>query len=336
MFQTAINHYLQSFATEELTSFMRFITTLGYPTFLMVFLLVLLYAVDFKKGFLLFLVLLWTALITFFFKDYFDLPRPFHVDNTLAFLDGQLPDEASFEFSERDAPSFWASLPADVLEITRQAEGVQNGFPSGHASCAIAFWGALGLLFRKRWITIIVTSLMFLIPLSRMYLGVHFLADVVGGVALGGIILGIFYALVLKPNKLNTFSQKNHYDIGINTISFILLICPFVGFLFLPPKYYILVAYMVGFGLSFLLLARKGLPINEAPLSHILGRTIIGVFIFIIFNYILKMISDQMGLSENLWVDFFRNLIGSLALMWIGIEIGIRLGWFKRGDKVKV
>jgi len=89
---------------------------------------------------------------------------------------------------------------------------------------------------------------------------------------------------------------------------------------------------MLGFGLSFLLLARKGLPINEAPMLHIIGRTIVGVLIFILFNYVLKMIVDQIGFADNIWIEFLRNLLGSLSLMWVGIEIGIRLGWFKRGS----
>ena len=89
------------------------------------------------------MVLLWTAGITFFLKDYFDLPRPFHVDNTLELLDGKLPDGATFEFSKRGAKSFWEVLPADVVKATRQSEDVKNGFPSGHSSIAIAFCNAV-------------------------------------------------------------------------------------------------------------------------------------------------------------------------------------------------
>jgi len=147
MFQTEINHFFQSFASDGLTSFMQFITTLGYMEFFMLFLIGLLLAIDFKKAFLLFMVLIWTGAITFFFKEHFNLPRPFHVDNTVQLLDGQLPGEAEFNFSKRGATSFWAGLPADVLAETQQAEGVENGFPSGHSSIAIAFWGALAFLF---------------------------------------------------------------------------------------------------------------------------------------------------------------------------------------------
>jgi len=329
MFQTEINHFLQSFASDGLTTFMRIITALGYPTFLMVFLLVLLFAVNFKKTFLLFLVLLWTVVFTFFFKEYFDLPRPFHVDNTLLFLDGQLPDEATFNFSKRGATSFLGLLPADVVEVTRQAEHLENGFPSGHTSGAIALWGALALLFRNRWVRLGCAALMILIPLSRMYLGVHFLADVLGGIFLGVVILGISQAIILRPNKLNAYLKKDKYAIGFNATSFFLLICPFVGFLFLPPKYYLIVAFMLGFGLAFLLLGKDGLPIDEAPLVHKIGRTFLGIVFFVLFNYVLKMIAEKVGLGESVAVEFLINLIGTLALVWLGTKISMRLGWFK-------
>lgn len=86
---------------------------------------------------------------------------------------------------------------------------------------------------------------------------------------------------------------------------------------------------MLGFGLAFLLLGKEGLPIDEAPLSHKIGRTFLGILFFVLFNYVLKMIAEQIGLGENIAVEFFINLIGCLALIWLGTKISMRLGWFK-------
>lgn len=330
MFQTEIHHYLQSFASDELTAVMRFFTMLGYQEFFLLFLTVLLLAVNYKKAFLLFMVLLWTAGITYFFKVYFDLPRPFHVDNTVELLDGELPGDATFNFSKRGAENFWEGLPNDVLKVTRQSEGVANGFPSGHSSIAITFWGAFLLLFRKRWIKMVAIPLMILVPFSRIYLGVHFLADVLGGIFLGGILLWLFYLIVLKPDRLNHFLQKNKHAIGLNMITLLLLITPLVFFLLLPPKVYILIAFMIGFGLGFLLLARNGLPADEAPISHRIGRTIIAVLIASVVAGLLKIVPTEIGLEENIWIEFFGYLLPALMLMWGGVEAGIRIGWFKR------
>lgn len=330
MFQTEINHYFQSFASDGLTALMRFITTLGYMEFFMLFLIILLLAINFKKAFLLFMVLIWTGAITFFFKDYFDLPRPFHVDNTVERLDKQLPGDAAFDFSKRGATSFWGGLPADVLKATRQAEGVENGFPSGHTSIAIAFWGALAFLFRKRWVTFLCASLMLLIPFSRIYLGVHFLADVIGGLVLGAIILATFYVIILKPDKLASFENKYQYAIGPNALTGVLLLPPFLFMLILHQEIFVLLAFMLGLGLGFLLLAQKGLPIDEASVFHKIARTVMGVLIFGGLRFLIKLIGEQFGIAENIWFDFFRNAAAGLALIWIGTEISIRLGWFQR------
>ena len=236
MFQTEINHFFQSFATDGLTAFMRFITMLGYQEFFLAFLIVLFFGIHLRKGFILFLVLLWTAAITFFLKDYFDLPRPFHADNTVKLLDGHLPDHDIPDFYQGGAKGFWDPLPTEVIEATRQIPELENGFPSGHSSIAIAFWGAILFLFRKKWVQIIAGTLMLLIPVSRMYLGVHFLADVLGGILLGAMILAVFYFLILKQNKLALYLQKEKIDLGWTGITLILVLCPFLLLAVLPPR----------------------------------------------------------------------------------------------------
>jgi membrane-associated phospholipid phosphatase len=173
MFQTEVNHIIQSFATEELTAFMRLVTSFGYGTFFALFLFFLLFLVDYRKVVLLFVLLVCTTVITLSLKAYFNLPRPFHVDNTVERLDGRLPDHQTFNLTRGGAASFWAALPTEVLAETRQSNSVHHGFPSGHASIAIVFWGALALLFQKKWLSILSVTMMVLIPFSRIYLGVH-------------------------------------------------------------------------------------------------------------------------------------------------------------------
>lgn len=70
-------------------------------------------------------------------------------------------------------------------------------FPSGHSMCSIVFYGFLIYIVNKfiknvyirKVINIFLVLLMFLIPFSRLYLGVHFFTDVVAGVILGVVCL---------------------------------------------------------------------------------------------------------------------------------------------------
>ena len=73
------------------------------------------------------------------------------------------------------------------------------GFPSGHAMGATIFYGFLALLFAQRIQTWRLRVLVFclaamwvaLIGLSRIYLGAHYLTDVLGAIAAGCVWLSI-------------------------------------------------------------------------------------------------------------------------------------------------
>ena len=77
---------------------------------------------------------------------------------------------------------------------------VQGGFsyPSGHTISAILLYGTLILLVNKKlnskykkYIIIFLSTMIFLISISRIYFGVHYLTDVVASLILGSIILVI-------------------------------------------------------------------------------------------------------------------------------------------------
>jgi hypothetical protein len=63
------------------------------------------------------------------------------------------------------------------------------GLPSGHAQNAATTWGFLALKMRRTWFTVLAVVITALIAFSRMSLGVHFLEDVLAGLALGIIVV---------------------------------------------------------------------------------------------------------------------------------------------------
>lgn len=79
----------------------------------------------------------------------------------------------------------------------RLIEETGYSFPSGHAMGSIAFYGFVIFLLSKSkinkylkiFLSIIIGLTIFLIGISRIYVGVHYPSDIIGGFLLGYIIL---------------------------------------------------------------------------------------------------------------------------------------------------
>lgn len=73
-------------------------------------------------------------------------------------------------------------------------------FPSGHTSTTTCFFGILIFLtlhyvkneFWRYFLTILFSTWIFLVALSRLWLGVHYLTDVIGGFFLGFLLVNLY------------------------------------------------------------------------------------------------------------------------------------------------
>ena len=73
-----------------------------------------------------------------------------------------------------------------------------SGFPSGHTQNAVVVWGYIAAQVKKTKMWILAGILMIAIPLSRVYLGVHFPTDLLGGYIIGTALLLLYLSLALK------------------------------------------------------------------------------------------------------------------------------------------
>lgn len=88
-----------------------------------------------------------------------------------------------------------ATLPAVIGPfVAGELDASGFTFPSGHTVAATVVYGGLGLLIsvgRRRTRYLVATGCILLVGLSRVVLGVHYLRDVIAGVAVGVGILGV-------------------------------------------------------------------------------------------------------------------------------------------------
>lgn len=97
------------------------------------------------------------------------------------------------------------------------------GFPSGHAQDAVAFWGAFAYYLRTGRVFMISAVIILLIAYSRLYLGVHHMGDVIGGLVFGCLVL-IIYILAVA------WIEKNLTLLHQAALIAIVLILPYLVF----------------------------------------------------------------------------------------------------------
>jgi undecaprenyl-diphosphatase len=73
--------------------------------------------------------------------------------------------------------------------------GGSYGFVSSHASNCFAVFAFVSMFFAKRWVTIAMCFWALLVVYSRIYLGVHYPGDILGGAIIGLAIGSAIFSL---------------------------------------------------------------------------------------------------------------------------------------------
>ncbi len=153
--------FLQSFASPFLDSLMMAVSNLGSERAYIALLIIVFLGIDAKIGRRLGIFLLISFYLNQQLKLLMNTPRPFILDPTIA------RSQAAIDSAGGGA------------------------FPSGHSQGATTFWGLAAFYFRKRWLWWLAATMILLMSLSRLYLGVHWLVDVFGGIAIGVAVIGL-------------------------------------------------------------------------------------------------------------------------------------------------
>ncbi len=123
----------------------------------------------------------------------------------------------------------------DFVDIVKEYRGGQYGFISGHATNSFGLAVFFSRLFRNKLVTIFMILWATLNSYSRVYLGVHFISDIVGGLIFGSLIGLLVYEIYIwirvryykvppSEKRISIYSKKDGNILGIGIISYITIV----------------------------------------------------------------------------------------------------------------
>ena len=139
----------------------KILTFFGNEEFFLIFFPLFYWCFDKKNGIRLTLFFLISAYVNFIGKAIFAQPRPFQYST-------------------------------EVKGIVSASGG---GLPSGHTQGSVVLWGFLMSKYKSTWLVILGCAMIVLVPLSRIYLGVHFPTDLLAGYLIGALLLFLYFRL---------------------------------------------------------------------------------------------------------------------------------------------
>jgi membrane-associated phospholipid phosphatase/putative flippase GtrA len=271
----------------------RILTSFGGELFFLVLIPLLYWCVDRRTGARLSILFLLSAYVNAATKVLASQPRPFDFD-------------------------------PQVRELVHAGGG---GFPSGHTQNSVVFWGYLAAQYRRPWFWTVAVLFMGLVPLSRMYLGVHFPTDLLGGYLLGGCLLLLY--LRLEPVIERWLTRKGpgwHMGLAVGVPVFLTWVYP--G----GERYGISAcATLMGMAVGFVLERRwVGFDSMGTPWKRMLRFALGEAVLFGLWLGLKPLFS---GYEPEWAYRFLRHLLlgfwGGFGAPWVFVKLGLseRSGW---------
>jgi len=334
MFQTEIIKSIQSIASVPLTHFILIINELGTHEIIFIILVIIIFGADFKKGVFISNIVIWNYFAIELIKDYFALPRPADVDAGVKLIGSENASLSRVEsFPVR---GFFEKLPGEIVDQCRSVKNYPYGFPSGHTCSTVVLWGSTSILFQKRWIIAVTIALILMMPFSRLYLGKHFLIDVLGGLAAGAVIITFVFTMILKGEKKEKILSQAKMQIKVGKDQIFQLI-----YLLAVPCMVLIItrsdfaAQILGINLGFLLIGIQSYPDDCGKLPQRMGRIAIALLVFFATDYLVQQLLQYFTVRELRALKLAKTMLSFFIMIWGTTKLCLWFGFYKTGNSIR-
>jgi len=195
-------------------------------------------------------------------------------------------------------------------------EATNFSTPSGHSQNAATLYGWLTVRVKTWWMALIAVILTVLIGISRVYLGVHYLGDVVLGWALGFVfVLVIFYL----ENPLREFFSRYKTEYLLIVLAIFGFLMTLIASLLPQPPNDNFGSYgglTIGLALGLILEMRFvdfAIEPHEGKKWRLVLRVVIGLVLVIGLLFGLSPILP----SEDIWLRMTRYFIATVVGIFV-------------------
>ena len=352
MFQTKLIIDLQALGNQTTQcfahQFMILITKMGYPSLIVPIIIIAIFGINFKKGFLLLQIFMWTELLTDILKLLFGYPRPYYMDNRVLNLENCTNITSTSNFTGNEAKGFLALPSDDILTALHSThyDLASLGFPSGHVSLTTALWGGTAIIFNNQLIKRLTPFAMVLMAFSRIYLGKHFIGDVFGGAVVGLISLVVFAYFLKSPLK-DDFFKKESFEFALRYPNLFFYCFMFVIPIFLValslahynPLNFESVGYFFGMNVAYIFTIRTGIPVDTRTAEQRITRAFIALLLFMVSKNILEFLfcatgkinCPEINCHGFILMDFLKTFI-PLFTIWVSVVICTKLNLYRKNE----
>ncbi|AJG57054.1 TPA: phosphatase PAP2 family protein [Bacillus cereus] len=243
--------WMTSLEGSVLTTFFKLVSSLANETLYLVIISFLYWCVSKRKAFHMIVMLCFSGYIGIMVKEFMKIPRPYTYDG---------------------------------IEALYEKSAAGYSFPSTHVQLSTTFWGSFMILCKKRIVWIIGIIFIILVAISRLYLRVHWLSDIIGAVLFSVIVVYLYTKVTMGLSDRN-FILLQRIILAVSLIMYVMTS---------QVDNLKLLGVLTGSTIG-IMLENHFINMNESnDFKMQVVKTVLGLSIMLIMQFILKKVIPDM------------------------------------------